>query len=451
VQVVGDTEAPTAILTAPASIQAGADLTVSGANSIDVGGQIIRYRWQLDAFAVVETTTSSFTFAAATYPLAPGTHRVTLVVVDDSGNVSLDDSRQVQVVGDVSPPDTSIISGPSGTIASTSATFTFTSTESGSTFECQFDGGTFGTCPVGYSGLAQGSHVFAVRAVDEAGNVDATPATRSFTVDTVGPDTSITSGPSGPTNQLSPTFNFSSSEPGTFECRLDGPGATTRPFQACTSPRRVGPLVHGAYAFFVRAIDAAGNVDATPASRTFTIDIMPPNTTISSGPSAVSSQTMPTLVFGASEPSTFECRLDGPGLVHGTVQPCSSPRRYGPLDDGDNTFWVRATDMAGNSELLPAPRLFVVDTVPPDTTITSGPSGTITSSMPSFSFASGPFTRFECRLDGTGATGVFQPCDSPRKLGPLTNGSFVFAVRAIDAAGNIDPTPATRTFTVRLK
>jgi hypothetical protein len=209
--------------------------------------------------------------------------------------------------------------------------------------------------------------------------------------------------------------------------------------------------VHGAYAFFVRAIDAAGNVDATPASRTFTIDIMPPNTTISSGPSAVSSQTMPTLVFGASEPSTFECRLDGPGLVHGTVQPCSSPRRYGPLADGVYTFWVRATDMAGNSELLPAPRLFVVDTVPPDTTITSGPSGTITSSMPSFSFASGPFTRFECRLDGTGATGVFQPCDSPRKLGPLTNGSFVFAVRAIDAAGNIDPTPATRTFTVRLK
>lgn len=81
-------------------------------------------------------------------------------------------------------PDTTITSGPSGTVRSTSATFTFASTPSGAGFQCSLDDAAWETCTSQqtWSGLATGAeHHFAVRAVSR-GAVDATPATRTWTV-----------------------------------------------------------------------------------------------------------------------------------------------------------------------------------------------------------------------------------------------------------------------------
>ena len=94
------------------------------------------------------------------------------------------------------------------------------------------------TSPRAVGPLADGTYTFSVRASDAAGNVDASPATRAFTVETAAPDTTITTGPTGPTNNASPSFAFSSTKPGsTFECKLDGPGAATGTYASCTSPR----------------------------------------------------------------------------------------------------------------------------------------------------------------------------------------------------------------------
>ena len=94
----------------------------------------------------------------------------------------VDDVVVASSSGDLSPPETTITSAPSGTVAGGSATIGFTSSESGS-FQCALDGGAWTTCtsPKSYSGLAAGGHTFQVRAIDAAGNVDATPATASWT------------------------------------------------------------------------------------------------------------------------------------------------------------------------------------------------------------------------------------------------------------------------------
>ena len=85
---------------------------------------------------------------------------------------------------DTTAPDTTITSGPTGTVASASADFTFSSPEAGTTFECRIDGGAWGACtsPSSYANLANGSHTFDVRAIDAALNTDATPATQTWTV-----------------------------------------------------------------------------------------------------------------------------------------------------------------------------------------------------------------------------------------------------------------------------
>ena len=162
---------------------------------------------------------------------------------------------------DTTPPESTIVSGPSGTVSSASASFTFSSSESGSTFECRLDGGAYGSCasPMSYANLSDGSHTFRVRATDAAGNTDATPALRTWTVDTTAPHTTIHSGPSGTTNEDTATFTFSSEAGATFECSLDGAA-----FSACTSPKSYTNLPEGHHTWDVRATDRAGIVEPPP-------------------------------------------------------------------------------------------------------------------------------------------------------------------------------------------
>ncbi len=56
--------------------------------------------------------------------------------------------------------------------------------EAGLTFECRLDGGSWTACtsPASYTTLANGPHLFEVRAKDALGNADATPASQAWTV-----------------------------------------------------------------------------------------------------------------------------------------------------------------------------------------------------------------------------------------------------------------------------
>ena len=310
---------------------------------------------------------------------------------------------------------------------------------------------TAGTHALYFSVFDQGDSVFDSAAFIDNLRVFSVPSgscNSGATTDTTPPDTTITSGPSGATNDHTPTFEFSSSETGsTFECKLDAGD-----WGSCSTPHTTGELSDGEHTFEVQAIDGVGNVDPTPASRTFTVvsagDDTPPDTTITSGPSGVTSDDTPTFGLSSSESgSTFECKLDS-----GDWSSCSSPLTTASLSDGEHSLQVRASDALGNTDLTPATRTFTVDTTPPDTTIVSGPSGATTDKSPSFGFTSSEPTgaSFQCKLDGPGASsGSYGDCTpSPKAYPNLADGSYTFSVKASDAAGNEDPTPATRTFTV---
>jgi hypothetical protein len=86
--------------------------------------------------------------------------------------------------GDASPPDTTLTRKPKDKTKKKTATFEFTSSEPGSTFECQLDGKeTFKACtsPTTVK-VKKGKHDFMVRATDPAGNADPTPATDAWKV-----------------------------------------------------------------------------------------------------------------------------------------------------------------------------------------------------------------------------------------------------------------------------
>ena len=271
-----------------------------------------------------------------------------------------DDGTAIRDMGayelqDTTPPNTSIAAGPSGPTTDSTPTFSFgASPAAGNSFRCAVDEAAFGAC----SGpgkthttapLADGVHTFRVRATDAAGNPDPTPAARSFTVDTKAPDTKITSGPSGPTNDPAPKFAFTSTETGsTFKCRIDGGS-----FGPCAGPPGTGTvakLADGPHKFAVEAIDAAGNVDPSPASRSFTVDTKAPAAHITKHPKGKIRKGKAVVAFVSNEPgASFQCSLD-----KAAFRACSSPVKLEGLKPGRHKFSVRAIDKAGNRQAQPA-------------------------------------------------------------------------------------------------
>ena len=192
------------------------------------------------------------------------------------------------------------------------------------------------------------------------------------------------------------------------------------------------------------ATDAAGNVYVVDTGnyRIQKFIEVAPETTIDSGPSPTTMDSTPSFTFSADQAgSSYECQTDDGGFGA-----CTSPYATAPLIEGAHTFGVRAVN-GGTPDPTPATRTFTVDTTAPDTKIDSGPAGTITFDEATFTFSGDPnvdIAGLECRIDGE----PFADCTSPKTFTGLSEGPHTAEFRAEDTAGNQDPSPATRTFTV---
>ncbi|MGH7359206.1 MAG: Ig-like domain-containing protein, partial [Candidatus Rokuibacteriota bacterium] len=132
----------------------------------------------------------SYGFAAGSFP-ADGAYTVRVRATDAAVNVETPSSRTFTI--DRDEPETTIDSNPADPTASTSASFTFSADEAGSTFECRLDGGAWNVCtsPRNYTSLSEDSHTFDVRATDVAGNADGSPDSYTWLVDTAAPSTTV--------------------------------------------------------------------------------------------------------------------------------------------------------------------------------------------------------------------------------------------------------------------
>lgn len=351
-------------------------------------------------------------------------------------------------------PDTAFSSTPPTVTGATSATFTFTGEdEQGNpltTFECRVDHGPWDPCtsPKDYWGVTEGAHTVEVRAID-AGTPDATPATYVWVVDTGLPSTVLLTAPPSPSASSSATFTFTGNDPGgtgvqRYECKLD-----LGPWDACSSGgETLSGLTDGVHNFAVRAIDGVGNMDHLGVSHTWTVDTAAPTTTMSLQPAGATAATSASFAFTGADfgagVTGFECQLDA-----GAWEVCTSPQTLTGLADGTRTFRVRALDGAGNSDPTPATSTWTVDTTAPSTVISTRPDAVSTQTTATFAFGGGDpggsgVASYECKL-GNGAWGA---CVSPASYPGLADGAHDFAVRAVDAAGNVDPTPSSYAWTL---
>jgi hypothetical protein len=383
---------------------------------------------------------------------------------------------------DTTPPDTSILTSPTNPSNSSSASFTFSSTEAGSSFECKLDAAAFGSCtsPKSYSALADGSHTFQVRATDAAGNTDATPASSTWTVDTVNP-VSKASAPAAANGSFQVTYTDSDPAPASgvakVELLVQGPTDLTPQVVATDSGGGIDQAFsyspnegEGIYQVFTRATDAAGNSEAAPTTPDAVVSVnfdTTKPTSVASSPQYHNSTGAFLVGYTASDPGATASGLASvdlyaktPGGSFVKVQTDSAPTASGSFSytpvagDGDYAFYTVAHDQAGNDEAAPssADTVTTQDTVNPVTTDNADSNwhnSTVTVTLspgdPGGINASGvAATKF--RIDGgTVQTGTSVSIPAPSDHS--NDGLRTITYYSVDKAGNVE---SNRTATVKI-
>ncbi len=248
--------------------------------------------------------------------------------------------------------------------------------------------------------------------------------------DTTPPITSIGSVPPDPSTGSTAAFGFSGADNLTpaaslaFECSMDGAA-----YSGCTSPKSYS-LGNGQHTFQVRAVDAAGNRDATPATRTWTVtgagnpDTTPPTATPSQQPPANSAgwnNTNVTVAWNWADNS------GGSGI---DTASCTTST----ASSGEGTLALNATcrDLAGNTGS--ASYSVKVDKTAPSTASWFGIAGVQASVVltPTDALSGVAGTKYQVNGGAAQAyTGRFTLSGA---------GSYVVTFASTDVAGNTEPT-----------
>jgi hypothetical protein len=370
----------------------------------------------------------------------------------------------------VAPPDTTISSGPAGVVVP-NVVFRYTASESSVGFECSLDGAAYSPCdPIkSYQGLAEGSHTFRVRAKNAAG-ADESPAERSFQVVQAAKAVTKVPGLDNFERQEVPLatgkwskLSWSSGIGGAWCCAfyrgygsnggLEGaywnPTSFSDGGETVLVSGKVGTGSPSASEYLAWWLDmpSPGSVRSGYEARFTGVNGSATNYKVE-----LSKWTSGTRTVLASISSGFSLPVGTTVALSetsgGSVALWTGTSSLSPLLTANDLTYsggYAGLEVNGGEGTIYDFRAGRIDIQPPDTTIQSGPSGVVPPQNVSFTFtASEGGSSFECSIDG----GAYSACTSPKSYASLAAGAHTFRVRAGDAVGNQDGTPAERSFEV---
>ncbi len=184
--IVIDTTAPDTTITGqPIALDKNNTPTFTFSGNDGTGSGVASFMCKLDGGAY-SACTSPFLSSA----LPDGAHTFSVYAIDAAGNADATPASYSWTV-DATAPNTTITGHPANPDGNRTPTFTFSGddgTGSGiASFMCKMDGGSYAACTSGYTSptLSEGSHTFYVYAIDTAGNADLSPASYTWTIQTV--------------------------------------------------------------------------------------------------------------------------------------------------------------------------------------------------------------------------------------------------------------------------
>ncbi|MDZ7688624.1 MAG: S8 family serine peptidase [Halobacteriales archaeon] len=226
----------------------------------------------------------SFTVGTSFMVTGDGTHPISFFSTDVAGNQESTNTREVKI--DSQQPGEPAPTAPDGVLSNPTVSWDPVSdaTSGVDHYQVSIDGGTWqdiGDTSYQDSSLPDGTHTIGVRAVDTAGNIGPSNSTQ-IDVDTTAPPAPTVTGPSGWTNDTTPTISWSSVSDATtgvdhYEMNVGGSGWTD---VGLTTSTTLSTLSSGEHMVEVRAVDGVGN-EGDSGNTTVKIDITAPRITIS--------------------------------------------------------------------------------------------------------------------------------------------------------------------------
>jgi hypothetical protein len=340
---------------------------------------------------------------------------------------------------------------PGNPSADASPDFEFSATEGGSSFECRLDAGAWEACtsPHGYSGLADGSHTFRVRATDAAGNVDPTAAVYTWTIDATAPG----GGLADPGQFLRGTVALSASPSDT------GAGVQSVDFQVSpanadtwtslgvdtTDPYGVDwdttALADGVYDLRIVVTDNASNTSPSTVVEDRVVDNTAPGATMNDPGAYLRG----TVALGANATDAgsgvatvaFERSPAGAG----SWTPVAASWNTTGVADGLYDLRVRVTDNAGNSTISAPVSNRRVDNTKPSLTSSVPAAGTTLASTGSLTIvASEDLAGIAgAQFNGSGASAPVVAGNTVTFTQAFPEGPYTLAGELEDLAGNRQP------------